>query len=149
MFFLAIASILLLRSTKKIGWFPASLFWSVHFIGSLLLIVSFATSIGSYYNTLSVIDDKPYLFEAIRGAPLYLFNIGALFLLSILIIYFQQGFSKSGIVSSRFAIMTMLVIISAFLLVVVGLVSFAVIAIACSLVPLLLGLFYTKDSFSE
>ena len=147
--FLAIASILLLRPAKKNGWFPSSLFWSVHFIGSLLLIISFAISLGSYYNALSVIDDKLYLFETLRGTPLYLFNIGALFQLSILIIYFQQGFSKTGIVSRRFAIMTLLVIISAFLLVVFGLVSFAVFAIACFLAPLLLGIFYTKYSLTE
>lgn len=147
--FLAIASILLIRQTIKIGWFPSSLFWSIHFIGSLLLIVSFAICLGSYYNALSLIDDKLYLFETIRGIPLYLFNIGALFQLSILIIYFQQGFSKDGIVPRSFAFMTLLVIVITFLLIVFGLVSFAVFAIACFLAPLLLGIFFTKVSLTE
>lgn len=147
--FFSIASALLMKDSIKIGWFPSSLFWSIYFIGSLLLILSFGYCLGSYYNALEVIDDHPYVFDTIRGTPLYLFNFGALFQLSVLIIYFQQGFSKNGIVSRRFAIITLLVIISSFVLVAFGLLSFAVFAIACFLATLLLGIFYTKDSLTE
>ncbi|AYN67111.1 hypothetical protein D1013_06880 [Euzebyella marina] len=147
--FLAIASILLIKDTKKIGWFPSSFFWSIYLIGSALLIVSFAISLGSYFNALKVIDDQPYLFETIRGTPLYLFNVGALFQLSVCIIYFQQGFSKQGIVSRGLAIIMLVILISSLVLAVLGITSVVIFAIACFLVPLSLGIFYTKLSLDR
>ncbi|MDH7912507.1 hypothetical protein [Winogradskyella sp. SYSU M77433] len=147
--FFAISSSLLFKDSRTAGSFPLSLLWVVNFIGSLVLILSFAISIGSYHTTLSVIDSQPYLFESIRGTPLYLFNIGALFQLSVLIIYFQQGFSKQGIVPKVYAIVMILLIVALFLLVFFGVVSFTVFAVACFLVPLLLGIFYYKEGLSK
>ncbi|MEM1338983.1 MAG: hypothetical protein AAF634_15640 [Bacteroidota bacterium] len=68
--FFTIASVLLMKNATKIGWFPSSLFWSIFFIGSWLLILSFGISLGSYYPALDVIDNHPYVFDTIRGCPL-------------------------------------------------------------------------------
>ncbi|MEM9829920.1 MAG: hypothetical protein AAF944_04755 [Bacteroidota bacterium] len=147
--FFTIASILLMKDSIKIGWFPASLFWSIFFIGSLLLILSFGISLGSYYSALSVIDDHPYVFETIRGIALYLFNYGALFQLVVLVIYFHQGFSNQGIVSRLSAIIILLLLVGSFALMLFGVVSFGVFAIACFLAPLLLGIFYMREMVTE
>lgn len=145
--FFAISSILLLKESKKIGWFPSTLFWSIYFVSSLILVFSFATCLGSFYNTLKVIDDRLYLFEIIRGIALYLFNIGALLQLSILIIYFHQGFSKQGIVPRIYAIVVLSLIVSSFALIFLGVISVEVFAITNFLAPFFLGFFYFKRTF--
>ena len=142
---LAVASLLLLRVPRPVGRLPASLFWAGYFIGSLLLVVSFAISLGSYPAAFTVLEDRPYVFETVRGTPLYLFQIGALAGLSVFAIYFQQGFSQAGAIARGQAVVTLLLIIAAFVAVVLGLVSVAVFALACFLVPLLLGLAYARD----
>jgi len=144
--FFAIASMLLMKESTRIGWDPSSLFWSIFFIGSLLLILSFGISLGSYHDTLSVLEDHPYLFDSIRGIDLYLFNFGALFQVAVLVIYFHQGFNKSGVVPRLYAAITALLLIGSLGLVIAGVVSFAVFAIVCFLIPLFLGIFYLKKA---
>ena len=67
--FFTIASMLLMKNSMSIGWFPSSLFWSIYFVGSFLLITAFGISLGSY-----------------------LFNYCALFQLVALVFFFQEGF---------------------------------------------------------
>ncbi|MEM1257513.1 MAG: hypothetical protein AAGC45_01065 [Bacteroidota bacterium] len=147
--FFTIASVLLMKNSLKIGWFPSSLFWSIFFIGSLLLVLSFGISLGSYYDALNVLDGYPHVFDTIRGIALYLFNYGALFQLSVLVIYFQQGLSNEGIVPRLSAMIPTVLLMGSFVLVATGVVSFGVLAIACFLVPFLLGLFYVRRTPPE
>ncbi|MEM8763571.1 MAG: hypothetical protein AAGD88_07155 [Bacteroidota bacterium] len=144
--FFAIASLLLFKHSMKIGWFPSSLFWAIFFIGSLLGLLSFGVCLGSYYHALAVIDDYPNLFDTIRGVALYLFMYGALFQLVALAIYFQQGFSAQGMVPRVYAWVVLVLVIGSFVLTGSGIVSFGVLAIACYIVILLLGLFYVRGT---
>lgn len=144
--FLVLSSMNLFKVNQKIGWFPSSLFWAVYFLGSLMLIISFALSLGSYPNAFKVLDDELYLFEALRGAPLFLFNLGALFQTSVFIIYFFEGFSKRGRVPQWIAGITLLLMVGSFVAVILGAVSFAVFAITCFVPPLVLGLFYMRET---
>lgn len=146
--FFTIASMLLMKDSIRIGWFPSGLFWSIYFVGSFLLILAFGISLGSYHDTLNVIEDHPYLFDSIRGIALYLFNYGALFQLIVLVIFFQQGFSKNGFVPRLYAICTLGLIVISLILVISSVVSFAVFAITCFLVPFLLGVLYIKETMT-
>ncbi|MEK6481614.1 hypothetical protein WJR50_28985 [Catalinimonas sp. 4WD22] len=144
--FLAIAALLLQKNASNVGVFPASVLWSIYFIGCLLLIISFGLSLGSYYPALEVIEQQPAIFVALRGTPLYLFDLGAISGLVLFIIYFYEGFSKQGIVSRKWAIAALSCIIVSIVLVSVGFASFTVFAIACFFVPLFLGASYWRYS---
>ncbi|MEO0555368.1 MAG: hypothetical protein AAF149_19315 [Bacteroidota bacterium] len=146
--FFAIASVLLMKNSTQIGWFPSSLFWSIYFVGSFLLMLAFGISLGSYHDTLNVIEDHPYLFDSLRGIALYLFNYGALFQLVVLVVFFQQGFSKNGFVPRLYAIGTLGLLAISLILVISSVASFAVFAITCFLVPFLLGVLYAKKTMT-
>lgn len=145
--FLAFASLVLLKSPKKFGWLPTSFFWVIYFVGSLLLAIAFGLCVGSYYQALEVIEEQPELFNTVRGAPLYLFNIGVIAGFVVLIIFFHEGFSSNGVVHRTFAIVILIIIIASLAMVALGLVSVGVFAISCFLAPLVLGIYYLKTSY--
>jgi|GEM_PF-4214276 len=142
--FLAIAALILLKKEDSIASFPMSVLWSIYFIGSLLLIISFGICLGSYYPALEVIEEHPAIFLSTRGAPLYLFYVGMISGLIPLIIYFYEGFRKQGIVPRRWAIIMSGLLLIVFIAVSAGIVSFAVFAITCFLITILLGIFYWR-----
>lgn len=147
--FFTIAAMLFMKNSVKIGWFPSSLFWAIFCVGSLLGVVSFGISLGSYSDALAVIDDHPYVFDTIRGIALYFFFFGAFFQLVVLIIFFHQGFNAQGIVPRLSAILMASALVASFVLMMAGVLSFGVFAIAFFLVPVVLGMYYTKETFAK
>ena len=145
---LAIAALLLQKHAKKIGALPLSLFWLVHFIGSILIIIAFGISVGSYFPAMEVLNEQPALFSTIRGAPMVFFNFGALCQLFALPIFFHSGFSKSGPVEKKLAIICLILILLAIVLSMVGLVSFAVVAISFYIPSIVLGIVYWQKATS-
>ncbi len=142
---LAIAALLLQKNSRKIGIFPESIFWHIYFIGNLLLILSFGLCLGSYYPALEVLEQQPAMFSAVRGAPLYLFNLGAVSGLVLPIIFFYEGFSKHGIVPRKWAMAMLFLIIVAIIVIIAGL-SSSVVAMVIIFIPVLLGICYWKNA---
>lgn len=147
--FFTLAAMLFMKNSVKIGWFPSSLFWAIFCLGSLLGVLSFGITLGSYYDALAVINDHRYVFDSIRGIALYFFFFGAFFQLVVLAIYFHQGFHSHGMVPRLSAIVMTLVLAGSFVLMIFGLFSFGVFAISFFLVTVLLGIFYIRESSAK
>ena len=146
---LAAAALLLMKNADNIGWFPLSLLWAMYFIGTLVLVVAFAISVGSYFQALEVLDNEPAVFMTIRGAALFMFNIGLPILLLPLILFFYQGFKNDGWVPRSLAITAVVLIIGSLLTTMFGLTSFAVFAISIFLTTAFLGVAYMRISLAE
>lgn len=142
--FLAIGALLLLSSHQKIGWFPSNFFWSIYFLASLLQIISFSISLGSYEAAFKLLEKQEEIFEAFRGTPIFLFQLGAFMGSSIFIPFFFHGFKKNGLIPQWAAILTLFLILSSLGLVILGWVSFAIFAIACYVAPLFTGIYFSK-----
>ena len=138
---LAVAALLLMQRSTTVF---TGLAWAVYFLGNLLLILCFALSLGSYPPAFAVLAEQPHLFEVARGAPLVLFELGALFGFSVFPLYFGQALREHGRVSRGEAAFVLLLIIGTFATILLGYLSITVFALSCFLVPFLLGLAYFR-----
>jgi uncharacterized protein len=75
---LAMASLLLQRRPQeRRRWLPAAVVWSAVGVGSLLVAVAYAITLGSYPHALAAFNEQPALFAALRGTTLAIHAVGS------------------------------------------------------------------------
>ncbi|PPK88487.1 hypothetical protein CLV84_1455 [Neolewinella xylanilytica] len=145
---LLVAALLLFKLRPRSRRLPESLIWAVYFLGNLCMVLSFSVSLGSYPGAFSVLGEQPYLFEAVRGIAVYLFQLGMVCSLSVFVVYFQEAFRTRGVVSRRQALIVLGLLVATLGLLIGGWLSFTVFALVCHLVPILLGVGYFRHEDS-
>ena len=71
---------LLLQRRPQAGrrWMPAGVVWVVVAVGSVMLAVAYALTLGSYPPALDAFADEPAVFAALRGGLLRVHSIGSI-----------------------------------------------------------------------
>ena len=112
-YFLASVAYFHFTAIKRSFWrIRIGLLWSMVFILSLLPVVAFGITLGSYGEALAVYDSFPSLYDSIRGAVLRLYRTpGSFTALLTLIIFLFETFSKSGVVKRSIGIVVLVVVI--------------------------------------
>ncbi len=119
--------------------------WSILLVCSLLVLVAFGLTLGSYYPALEAYNNDPTLFETIRGGIGYLYQFGRYGLLLLVVAFLVETLNKHGKISKVFGLSFLAVII---ILIVIGYmlgISIKVVGTAIILLPLAIGYAYFKS----
>ena len=119
--------------------------WSILMVCSLLILVAFGLTLGSYYPALEIYNSEPTIFETIRGGIGYLYQFGRYGLLLFAIAFLVETLNNHGKIPKIFGLSLLIFII---LLLIIGNalgVSMKIIGVAFFLLPLAIGYFYFKN----
>ena len=119
--------------------------WSILVVCSLLVVVAFGLTLGSYYPALEVYNSEPVIFETINGGIGYLYQFGRYGLLVFALAFLVETLSKHGKIPKIFGSSLFIFII---LVLIIGYslgVSMKLIGVAFFLLPLAIGYFYFKN----
>ena len=119
--------------------------WSILLVCSLLVLVAFGLTLGSYYPALEAYNNDPTLFETIRGGIGYLYQFGRYGLLLLVVAFLVETLNKHGKISKVFGLSFLAVII---ILIVIGCmlgISIKVVGATFILLPLAIGYAYFKS----
>lgn len=123
--------------------------WSVLMVCSLLIIVAFGLTLGSYYPALEKYSSEPALFETIRGGIGYLYQFGRYGLLLFAVAFLVETLNKNGRISKVFGLSFFACIVLLFIIGYVLGVSMKIIGVAFILLPLAIGYFYFRKGINN
>ena len=122
--------------------------WSILTVCSLMILVAFGLTLGSYFPALEVYDSEPYLFETIKGGIGYLYQFGRYGLLLFIVVFVIETLNKNGKIHKVFGLIFLAFVILLFIIGKAFGISTKVIGVAFILLPLTIGYFYFKDKNS-
>lgn len=118
--------------------------WSILMVCSLLILVAFGLTLGTYFPALEIYDNEPAIFETIRGGIGYLYQLGRYGLSLIAVAFLIETLDKKGKISRVFGL-SLFAFITLLFMTGYGLGgSMKVIGAAFFLLPLAIGYFYFK-----
>ena len=119
--------------------------WSILMVCSLLILVAFGLTLGSYHSALEVYNTKPEIFDTIKGGIRYLYQFGRYGLLLVILAFLVETLSNDGKIFKNFGILFLSSIILLFIVGKTSGISTKVIGVFFILLPLTIGCFYFKD----
>lgn len=124
---------------------PLGSLWTVLFITSIMVLVSFGITLGSYEQAVSVYDTNPEQFNTIRAAVLGLHGFGREFnTVIMLLIFIYEIFSKNGVIPKVLGYVVLGVLIVSFSLMLLDIIPGKMIGLVFFLMPLTLGYAYIR-----
>lgn len=132
---------------RSVFWVPIGFLWSISFLLSLLVLVSFGLTLGAYGPASSIYEESPMLFTSIRGGVLGLYGFGGVKgqLVFLLILIFEM-FSKDGMVPKIPGFIVIGLMIFSIVLVVLSIIPGKMLGLVFLLMPLILGYFYATHT---
>ena len=132
---------LLLRNAKLV----MRILWSILMVYSLLILVAFGLTLGTYHPALEVYNSEPAIFETIRGGIGYLYQFGRYGLLLFVVVFLVETLNKNGKISKVFGLGFLAFIVLLFIIGSALGISMKVVGAAFILLPLVIGYFYFKN----
>ncbi|QCK15742.1 hypothetical protein [Mangrovivirga cuniculi] len=138
--FFIIAYIMIIKISKPL----MSLIWSLMLIGSMMAIIGYGITLGSYYPALEIFDTQPALFNSVRGAVGNLFGTGMMGMLLFIIPFCYDSFTSEGTINKTFGIVALVIIASSIIIGLATSLDIKVTAVTWFFLPLFLGFSYLK-----
>jgi len=123
--------------------------WSTLLVCSLLMLVAFGLTLGTYYPALEAYNSEPTVFETISGGIRYLYQFGRYGLLLFFIAFLVETLNKNGKVLKVFGFSFLAFIILLFIIGYAFGISMKIIGAVFFLLPLAIGYFYLKNGINE
>ncbi|MCX2745398.1 hypothetical protein OO013_16080 [Mangrovivirga sp. M17] len=123
-----------------------SVIWSAMLIGSIMAIIGYGITLGSYYPALEVFDTQPALFNSIRGAVRILFGTGMTGMLLFIIPFCYESFTSEGAINKTFGIVTLAIIALSIILGMLTSLDIKITGVSWFFMPLILGISYSLKS---
>ena len=140
-FVLLIAYFLLLKDATAI----MRTLWSVLLVCSLMMLIAFGFTLGSYYPALEVYNSQPEIFETISGGIGWLYQFGRMGLLIFFLVFLLELFGKNGKVSRGTGILILCLVVLSIVLGFSTGISVKVTGAAFFLLPMTLGYYYFRN----
>lgn len=137
-FLFILAYLMILKEAK--GY--KRLFWSILFIGGLLIISSFGFTLGSYFPALEVYSQEPAIFNSIRGGVGVLYRSGKISLLFFVFIFLWETFSSKGEIKKETGIISISIFLGSLLIGFITNLPIKVAGATFFLLPMVIGYFY-------
>jgi hypothetical protein len=119
--------------------------WSNLVVCSLMMLVAFGLTLGTYYPALETYNSEPKIFETIRGGIGYLYQFGRFGFLLFAVTFLIETLNKNGKIHKVFGLTLLAFII---LIIIIGFtlgISIKIIGATFFLLPLVIGYFYLKN----
>ena len=123
--------------------------WSILVVCSLMMLVAFGLTLGTYYQALEMYNSEPAIFETIRGGIGYLYQFGRYGLLLYVVAFLVETLNNNGKILKVFGFSLFTFIILLFIVGYALGISMKVIGAAFFLLPLAIGYFYLKNGMNE
>jgi peptidoglycan/LPS O-acetylase OafA/YrhL len=123
--------------------------WSILTVCSILMLVAFGLTLGTYYQALEVYNSEPAIFETIRGGIGYLYQFGRYGLLLFVVAFLVETLNNNGRIQKVFGFSLLAFIILLFIVGYALGISVKIIGATFFLLPLAIGYFYLKNGMNE
>ncbi|MEO2050787.1 MAG: hypothetical protein ABGX00_03410 [Allomuricauda sp.] len=118
--------------------------WTILMVCSLLMLVAFGLTLGTYYPALETYNSEPLLFETIRGGIGYLYQFGRYGLLLFLVAFLIETLLTNGKIVKVFGLAFLGFIAVLFIIGYTFGIAMKIIGASFFLLPLTIGYFYFK-----